>query len=142
MSCCRSLETARKALVRQFYIKLRDTDLPPLPRHHLLWSIEKPGGTTQSGEVSACCSSPMVCGNAGCPFHDHNRQTKIGMVRLNHHSLKHDIQSGKTSLPTPGYKRAVVDDDGNLVNDRTWSPYASFQDIMGEKAQIGSLTIT
>ncbi|HJV25199.1 MAG TPA: AMP-binding protein [Aromatoleum sp.] len=72
----------------------------------------------------------------GCPINDHYGQTEIGMVLCNFHGLAHEIRAGAAGLPIPGYRLAVVDEDGNevapgeqgtLAVDREQSPLYYFQ---------------
>ena len=55
----------------------------------------------------------------GCPIHDHYGQTEVGMVLCNHHGLAHPVHVGAAGLPMPGFRLAVVDDDGREVPDGT-----------------------
>jgi acetyl-CoA synthetase len=47
------------------------------------------------------------------PIHDHYGQTELGMVVNNHHRLRHTVHLGSAGLAMPGYRVAVLDDDGN-----------------------------
>jgi acetyl-CoA synthetase len=67
----------------------------------------------------------------GCPIHDHYGQTEVGMVLCNHHGLAHPVHVGSAGLAMPGFRLAVVDDDGRelpagtpgiLAVDRKRSP--------------------
>jgi acetyl-CoA synthetase len=67
----------------------------------------------------------------GCPIHDHYGQTEVGMVLCNHHGLAHPVHLGAAGLAMPGFRLAVVDDDGRelpagtpgiLAIDRKRSP--------------------
>ncbi len=67
----------------------------------------------------------------GCPIHDHYGQTEVGMVLCNHHGLAHPVHPGSAGLAMPGFRLAVVDDDGRelpagtpgiLAVDRERSP--------------------
>jgi acetyl-CoA synthetase len=55
----------------------------------------------------------------GCPIHDHYGQTEVGMVLCNHHGLAHPVHVGAAGLPMPGFRLAVVDDEGREVPDGT-----------------------
>ena len=66
-----------------------------------------------------------------CPIHDHYGQTEVGMVLCNHHGLAHPVHPGSAGLAMPGFRLAVVDDDGRelpagtpgiLAVDRKRSP--------------------
>ena len=46
------------------------------------------------------------------PLHDHYGQSELGMVVNNHHRLRHQVRPGSAGLPMPGYRIAVLDDDG------------------------------
>lgn len=47
------------------------------------------------------------------PIFDHYGQTEVGMVVCNHHGLSHDVKAGSAGFASPGYRVAVVDDEGN-----------------------------
>ncbi len=47
------------------------------------------------------------------PIHDHYGQTELGMVVNNHHRLKHTVHLGSAGLAMPGYRVAVLDNEGN-----------------------------
>lgn len=47
------------------------------------------------------------------PIHDHYGQTEMGMCVNNHHGLAHPVRAGSAGLAMPGYRVAVLDDDGN-----------------------------
>ncbi|MFW1858991.1 AMP-binding protein [Acinetobacter defluvii] len=47
------------------------------------------------------------------PIFDHYGQTEVGMVVCNHHGLTHDVKAGSAGFASPGYRVAVVDDEGN-----------------------------
>ncbi|SNT76329.1 acyl-CoA synthetase [Paracoccus seriniphilus] len=49
----------------------------------------------------------------GVPVHDHYGQTELGMCVNNHHGLDHPVRPGSAGLAMPGYRVAVLDDDGN-----------------------------
>ncbi len=46
------------------------------------------------------------------PIHDHYGQTEMGMCVNNHHGLAHAVRPGSAGLPMPGYRVAVLDDEG------------------------------
>ena len=46
------------------------------------------------------------------PIHDHYGQTELGMVVNNHHGLDHPVRVGSAGLAMPGYRVAVLSDDG------------------------------
>ncbi len=48
----------------------------------------------------------------GAPIHDHYGQTELGMVVNNHHGLTHPVHPGAAGYPMPGYRMAVLDDEG------------------------------
>lgn len=71
-----------------------------------------------------------------CPINDHYGQTEIGMVLCNFHRLRHTVRPGSAGLPIPGYRLAVVNEDGSEVEpgahgilavDRDNSPLYYFQ---------------
>ncbi|MDB6176413.1 AMP-binding protein [Paracoccus sp. Z330] len=47
------------------------------------------------------------------PIHDHYGQTELGMCVNNHHGLDHPVRAGSAGLAMPGYRIAVLDDEGN-----------------------------
>lgn len=47
------------------------------------------------------------------PIFDHYGQTEVGMVVCNHHSLSHAVHAGSAGFASPGYRIAVVDEQGN-----------------------------
>jgi acetyl-CoA synthetase len=49
------------------------------------------------------------------PIYDHYGQTETGMVVNNHHALRHHVRPGSAGLAMPGYRVAVIDDDGREV---------------------------
>lgn len=74
--------------------------------------------------------------NLDCPINDHYGQTEIGMVLCNFHGLAHPVHAGAAGRPVPGYRLAVVDDEGfevalgeqgTLAVDREQSPLYYFQ---------------
>ncbi|NAR54470.1 AMP-binding protein [Acinetobacter haemolyticus] len=46
------------------------------------------------------------------PIYDHYGQTEVGMVVCNHHGLSHEIRAGAAGFPSPGYRVAVVNEQG------------------------------
>ena len=46
------------------------------------------------------------------PIFDHYGQTEVGMVVCNHHGLNHPIRDGVAGVPSPGYRVAVVNEQG------------------------------
>lgn len=46
------------------------------------------------------------------PIYDHYGQTEVGMVVCNHHGLDHEIREGAAGFPSPGYRIAVVNEQG------------------------------
>lgn len=65
------------------------------------------------------------------PIHDQYGQTEVGMVLCNHHGLSHPVHAGSAGLAMPGFRLAVVDDEGRelpagapgiLAVDRARSP--------------------
>lgn len=46
------------------------------------------------------------------PIHDHYGQTETGMVVNNHHGLAHPLRTGSAGYAMPGYRVAVLDDEG------------------------------
>lgn len=46
------------------------------------------------------------------PIHDHYGQTELGMVVNNHHGLEHHVHPGSAGLAMPGYRVAVLNEDG------------------------------
>ena len=46
------------------------------------------------------------------PINDHYGQTELGMVVNNHHGLDHPIRVGSAGVAMPGYRVAVLSDDG------------------------------
>ncbi|MET0907719.1 MAG: AMP-binding protein, partial [Tardiphaga sp.] len=65
------------------------------------------------------------------PIYDHYGQTELGMVVCNHHALSHPVTPGSAGFASPGYRVAVIDDEGNeaaphapgiLAIDREASP--------------------
>jgi acetyl-CoA synthetase len=53
--------------------------------------------------------------NVGVTLHDQYGQTEVGMVMMNHHGVEHAVRPGRAGLPMPGYRLAVVDEDGAQV---------------------------
>ncbi|MCM2477568.1 AMP-binding protein [Rhizobium sp. CG5] len=50
------------------------------------------------------------------PIYDHYGQTETGMVVNNHHGLVHDVRAGSAGFAMPGYRVAVLDDDGRELS--------------------------
>jgi acetyl-CoA synthetase len=50
--------------------------------------------------------------NLAAPIHDHYGQTELGMVVNNHHGLRHAVHPGSAGFAMPGYRMAVLADDG------------------------------
>lgn len=48
----------------------------------------------------------------GAPIHDHYGQTEVGMVVNNHHGLGHPVRLGSAGRAMPGFRVAVLDNDG------------------------------
>lgn len=46
------------------------------------------------------------------PIYDHYGQTEVGMVVCNHHTLSHSVKAGSAGFASPGYRIAVVDEQG------------------------------
>ncbi|WP_180073811.1 MULTISPECIES: AMP-binding protein [unclassified Acinetobacter] len=53
------------------------------------------------------------------PIFDHYGQTEVGMVVCNHHGLQHDIRAGVAGYASPGYRVAVVDEQGQELDAGT-----------------------
>ncbi|WP_343525415.1 AMP-binding protein [Sphingomonas sp.] len=47
------------------------------------------------------------------PVHDHYGQTETGMVVNNHHGLSHPVRIGSAGVAMPGYRVAVLDENGH-----------------------------
>ncbi len=47
------------------------------------------------------------------PIFDHYGQTEVGMVVCNHHALSHPVHAGSAGFASPGYRIAVLDEQGN-----------------------------
>ena len=45
-------------------------------------------------------------------IYDHYGQTEVGMVVCNHHALEHPVYAGSAGFASPGYRIAVVDEQG------------------------------
>lgn len=69
------------------------------------------------------------------PIYDHYGQTEVGMVVCNHHALAHPVRSGSAGFASPGYRIAIIDEQGNelatdvpgiLAIDITQSPMMWF----------------
>src|SRR3954452_13295981 len=70
------------------------------------------------------------------PIHDHYGQTELGMVVNNHHRLSHLVDPGSAGFAMPGYRVAVLDDEGQelppnvpgvLAIDIEYSPLLWFE---------------
>jgi acetyl-CoA synthetase len=46
------------------------------------------------------------------PIYDHYGQTELGMVVNNHHGLAHEVHPGSAGFAMPGYRVAVLDEQG------------------------------
>ena len=46
-------------------------------------------------------------------IYDHYGQTEVGMVVCNHHALAHPVRSGSAGFASPGYRIAIIDEQGN-----------------------------
>jgi acetyl-CoA synthetase len=53
------------------------------------------------------------------PIFDHYGQTEVGMVVCNHHGLTHEVSTGSAGFASPGYRVAVVDEQGNELPEDT-----------------------
>ena len=53
-----------------------------------------------------------IAEHLSAPIHDHYGQTELGMVVNNHHGLAHPVRIGSAGLAMPGYRVAVLSDDG------------------------------
>nr|WP_320192490.1 AMP-binding protein [uncultured Desulfobacter sp.] len=51
----------------------------------------------------------------GIPIHDHFGQTELGMAANNHHreDLKGELKMGSMGISMPGFRMAVIDENGN-----------------------------
>ena len=49
------------------------------------------------------------------PIKDHYGQTETGMVVNNHHGLSHPVRAGSAGYEMPGFKVAVLNDDGTIA---------------------------
>jgi len=47
------------------------------------------------------------------PIYDHYGQTEMGMCVNNHHRLEHPVRPGSAGLAMPGFRVAVLDQEGN-----------------------------
>ena len=47
------------------------------------------------------------------PIFDHYGQTEVGLVVCNHHALSHPVHAGSAGFASPGYRIAVLDEQGN-----------------------------
>ncbi|PUA16695.1 AMP-binding protein [Glaciimonas sp. PCH181] len=71
-----------------------------------------------------------------CPIYDHYGQTENGMMLCNHHGLAHSFLPGSAGFAMPGYRLAVLNEEGLelgvgepgvLAADRARSPLFWFQ---------------
>lgn len=53
------------------------------------------------------------------PIFDHYGQTETGMVVCNHHALSHPVHAGSAGFASPGYRIAVVDEQGQELPANT-----------------------
>ena len=53
------------------------------------------------------------------PIFDHYGQTEVGMVVCNHHALSHPVHAGSAGFASPGYRIAVLDEQGNELPSDT-----------------------
>lgn len=53
------------------------------------------------------------------PIYDHYGQTETGMVVNNHHGLVHTVRAGSAGFAMPGYRVAVLDDEGRELGPNT-----------------------
>ncbi len=53
------------------------------------------------------------------PIFDHYGQTEVGMVVCNHHGIAHEVRAGAAGFASPGYRVAVIDDQGNELAANT-----------------------
>ncbi|KQX18610.1 MULTISPECIES: AMP-binding protein [unclassified Sphingomonas] len=56
--------------------------------------------------------------NLAVPIHDHYGQTELAMVVNNHHGLIHKVRQGSTGFAMPGFRVAVLDDEGRELGPR------------------------
>ena len=52
------------------------------------------------------------------PIHDHYGQTETGMTVNNHHGLEHAVHAGSAGFAMPGYRVAVLDEQGNELGPK------------------------
>ena len=55
----------------------------------------------------------------GAPIRDHYGQTETGMLVNNHHGIRHEVTPGTAGRAMPGYRVAVLGDDGQVLEDGT-----------------------
>lgn len=53
------------------------------------------------------------------PIYDHYGQTELGMVVNNHHGLAHPVRPGSAGYAMPGYRVAIIDDEGRELGPNT-----------------------
>lgn len=53
------------------------------------------------------------------PIYDHYGQTEVGMVVCNHHALEHSVKAGSAGFASPGYKIAVMGEQGEILANDT-----------------------
>ena len=82
--------------------------------------------------------------HVGCNLYDQYGQTECGMVLANHHGLAHEVLPGSAGFPMPGFRLAVVDDNGRSVERGTQgtlavhrpdSPLFFFDGYLGAEGQ-------
>jgi len=80
----------------------------------------------------------------GCNLYDQYGQTECGMMLCNHHGLKHDVRAGSAGYPMPGFRLAVVSEQGKpldqgeqgiLAVHRQDSPLFFFAGYLGREGQ-------
>ena len=79
-----------------------------------------------------------------CPLYDQYGQTEMGMALINHHGLQHPVRPGSAGRPMPGYRLAVVDEAGDVLQvgeqgilaiDRAHSPLFCFPGYWGREGR-------
>ncbi len=87
------------------------------------------------------------------PLYDHYGQTECGMVLCNHHGLAHEVRPGSAGHPMPGFRLAVVTEEGKpldpgeqgiLAIHRADSPLFFFDGYLGMegKGWVGDYYLT